>query len=57
MGLELLMLSMACELVTYAPVVILDDPFNSIDATYAGKLMGVLEALSHRGHTVICTIR
>jgi len=56
LGLDMKLLSLAIELVTYAAIVVLDDFLLGIDITLRGDAMRVLYRLAERGHTVICTI-
>ena len=56
LGFDLRMLSIAIELVSHAPVIVLDEPFRMIDMNYVMPAMSVLRGLAKRGHTIICSL-
>lgn len=56
LGGELRKLSIAVEIVTLPPIVLLDDITRGLDGVVAGQIMGSLKLLAENGHTVICAM-
>lgn len=56
LGRDLRLLSIAIEIVTLPPLIIIDDPVLSLEPGVANKLFERLRALTDRGHVVLCNI-
>lgn len=50
-------MAIACEIVNFAPVLVFDDITSDLDEQVANEILGCLQVLSQRGHTVVASFQ
>jgi hypothetical protein len=50
-------MAIACEIVNYAPVLVFDDITSDLDEQVANEILGCLQVLALRGHTVVASFQ